>query len=551
MRTTDLRRQLAWLIGIRAIISTLLLGSATLVQVNAPGLLPLDPFFFLVGLTFGLTVLWALTLRFVDRWPWLVDLQLVCDVLVVSAFIAITGGITSYFSLLYVLPIVAASTLLHRRGGLLVASLSTIVYGGLALVQYQWPHTLPGPAGQSNIVLPPVRVAGYTVAINVFVFLAVGALSGSMAEGLRRAGASLAQASNQLATLQAFNQDVIDSLTSGLITTDSQGRVLTVNRAAEAITGIRGTTAAGRPAAELLQVPPDLADALAADLEGERSRRADYLFTTPDGRRIEIGLSATHLMTPAGRAGYILTFQDVTDIRRLEREARMKLRLAAVGEMAAGIAHEIRNPLASMSGSIQVLRQDLPLNDEQARLMDIVLRESERLNDTIRSFLAYARPQRVAFSQVDIRQALSDTAVLLRNSSLARQHHVIDVDLPEREVWCDADEGQIRQVIWNLASNGLRAMPEGGHLRLGVAPTSGNGYVTLWVEDEGIGIAPDQLDGIFQPFQGSFAKGSGLGLAIVHRIVSDYSGDIRVRSAAGEGTRFEVRLPVRPPASLT
>ena len=235
----------------------------------------------------------------------------------------------------------------------------------------------------------------------------------------------------------------------------------------------------------------------------------------------------------------------------------MKLRLAAVGEMAAGIAHEIRNPLASMSGSIQVLRQELPLTSEQALLMDIVLRESERLNDIIRSFLAYARPQRVAVTRVDLRQAVSDTAVLLRNSALVGDGHRIEVDAPESPVWCDADEGQIRQVVWNLATNGLRAMPDGGLLRIGVGPAppavadgtdETPGDVLLRVQDDGIGIPADELDGIFQPFHGSFGKGTGLGLAIVHRIVSDYNGEVQVRSAPGNGTTFEVRLPVRSAA---
>jgi two-component system sensor histidine kinase PilS (NtrC family) len=305
--------------------------------------------------------------------------------------------------------------------------------------------------------------------------------------------------------------------------------------------------------AEVLALPPDLAAALTVDLGGERSRRADFLYTTPDRRRIEIGLSATHLVTTDGRTGFIFTFQDVTEIKRLERDARMKLRLAAVGEMAAGIAHEIRNPLASMSGSIQVLRQELPLSSEQSQLMDIVIRESERLNDIIRSFLAYARPQRFAIAPVDLRQAVSDTAVLLRNSAIVRENHHIDVEAPAAAVWLDADEGQIRQVIWNLATNGLRAMPDGGHLHLGVAcsppdgtrPGADAGEVVLRVQDEGVGIPAEELDGIFQPFHGTFTKGTGLGLAIVHRIVSDYNGEVQVRSTPGAGTTFEVRLPVR------
>jgi two-component system sensor histidine kinase PilS (NtrC family) len=227
----------------------------------------------------------------------------------------------------------------------------------------------------------------------------------------------------------------------------------------------------------------------------------------------------------------------------------MQQRLAAVGEMAAGIAHEIRNPLASMSGSIQILRQELPLSSEQEQLMDIVLRESERLNTTIRSFLAYARPQRFEIAKFDVRRALNDTALLLRNSAEVRDDHAIEVDVPGTELWYEADEGQIKQIVWNLATNGLRAMPQGGRLRLAAARETASDGVVLTVQDEGVGIPAEQLDGLFQPFHGTFAKGSGLGLAIVHRIVTDYNGEIQLSSNAGHGTTVAIHLPARAVAT--
>jgi signal transduction histidine kinase len=235
----------------------------------------------------------------------------------------------------------------------------------------------------------------------------------------------------------------------------------------------------------------------------------------------------------------------VTAIKKLEQDAAIQQRLAAVGEMAAGIAHEIRNPLASMSGSIQILRQELPLSSEQEQLMDIVLRESERLNTTIRSFLAYARPQRFQIERFDLRRALNDTALLLRNSAEVLEGHDITVDLPASELWYDADEGQIKQIVWNLATNGLRAMPNGGRLQLVGAFEPASDGVVITVHDQGTGIPAEELDSLFQPFHGRFARGSGLGLAIVHRIVSDYHGEIHVSSPAGEGTTVSVRLPAR------
>jgi two-component system sensor histidine kinase PilS (NtrC family) len=445
---------------------------------------------------------------------------------------------------LYVLPIVAGSTVQFRRGGLFVATLSALIYVSVVAAQYLTASGVLHDPWLAPFALPTRPAAQYIVSLNVFGFFAVAVLSGSLAEGVRSAGARLEQASSEIATLQAFNQHVIDSLPSGLLTTDRTQRVVTFNHAAEAITGLTFERVVGRPLVDVMQMPPGLVSALNAALGGSGARRLEYRFRRGDGAQIDLGLSATHLETPGGRAGYLVTFQDVTDVKKLERDARIQQRLAAVGEMAAGIAHEIRNPLASMSGSIQILRQELPLSPEQEQLMDIVLRESERLNTTIRSFLAYARPQKFAIARFDVRRALNDTALLLRNSADVLDTHTVDLELPPSELWYEADEGQIKQIVWNLATNGLRAMPKGGRLKLSGSRDGGDSVV-IAVQDEGIGIPPEELDGLFQPFHGGFAKGSGLGLAIVHRIVTDYHGEIHVSSKPGAGTTVSVRLPVR------
>ena len=543
----SLRRKLFWLIGVRVVTVTILLGSGVLVQLRTPGLWRVGPFFFLVGLSYALAAAFLLTLPLVERRRWLIDLQLGTDAVVISAVVLLTGGVSSYFSTLYALPIIGASILQYRRGGLLVASLSALLHTGVVVGQYQgafqFLETRWSAIGQ--LARPPVTLAFFMAGLDIFAFLAVGVLSGYLAERLRSADASLARASSEIADLQAFNQHVIEGLTSGLATTDRHGRVLTFNGAAEEITGHQVADVLGRRIFELLAFPP----VFEASLDGmeKGSRRADLRFTTPDGRQIEIGLNAARLVMPGGQTGFLYLFQDVTETRRLQRKSAVQERLAAVGEMAAGIAHEVRNPLASMSGSIQILRQELPLNAEQAQLMDIVLRESERLNDTITSFLAYARPLRVSSQRVDLRRALNDTALLLRHSPESADHHQIRVDVPEAPVWFEADEGQIRQVVWNLATNGIRAMPDGGDLVLALR-TEAVGTVTLSVRDEGVGIPPGELDSMLEPFRGTFRQGTGLGLAIVHRIVSDYAGEIQVTSAPHAGTTVCIRLPA-PTAS--
>jgi two-component system sensor histidine kinase PilS (NtrC family) len=552
MSDGTLARRLLIHIALRMVAATVLLGSALVVQLRLPGIFDATPFFILIAFIYAVSLLFIASLRFVERFSWLIDLHFALDVVVVSAAVALTGGISSLFTSLYVLPIVAASTLQFRRGAVQVAALSSLVYSGIVLAQFAQTSGLLGPILGITFAddLPRASVAQYTVGLNVAGLFAVAFLAGSLAERLRRADVKLEQTSEKLADLQFFNQYVIDNLVSGLATADADNRLLTFNRSAALITGHDLASVLGRPAAEILQLPAAVRATLDEDLRRVRSRRMDFEYQRLDRRVIDLGLSVAQLPLPDGQRGYLYTFQDVTDWRRLERGAQMQTRLAAVGEMAAGIAHEIRNPLAAMSGSMQILRQELALSSDQAQLMDIVLRESERLNATIRSFLAYARPQRFEVQQLDLRRVVQDTATLLRNSTEVGERHRVIVTVPEYEVLVEADENQIRQIVWNLATNGLRAMGQGGVLHLTTTREVAGGVNSgvLTVTDEGTGIGADELEGIFQPFRGSFTKGSGLGLAIVHRIITDYNARVEVQSQEGRGTTFRVTFPpVRGP----
>ncbi len=541
-----LRTRLATLIAMRLVVSTVLLGSAVLVELRAAGAYPVNPYFFLIGITYALSIVYVATLGAAERHPWWADVQFAVDAALVTAFIGVTGGITSYFSSLYCLPIVAASLIRFRAGAIRVAVIAALCYAGLVWVQYaEAPGALTLTWGWARLdSLPTLQLAAYTLAIHLFGLFAVAWLSGIVAEGSRSAGVRLERASHAIADLQEFNELVVNSLLSGIVTADDRGRILTANRAARTITGLETVAMVGRSLTDVFQLSGE-ARAELRTLELGGSMRAEVLFRRLDDAPIELGVTATTLSFPDGRTGYLVTFQDVTDVRRLERQARLQQRLAAVGEMAAGIAHEIRNPLASMSGSIQVLRQELALSDEQAQLMDIVVRESDRLNDTIRSFLLYARPQRFAVTRLDVAGIVRDVALLLRNGANVGPAHVIEVQANSSDVWCEADDTQVRQVMWNLATNGLRAMPHGGRLVLSVAAGPG-GVVELSVADEGVGMSPDQVDTLFQPFMSSFERGTGLGLAIVHRIVQEYGGTIDVASSPGTGSIFRVCLPQRP-----
>ena len=543
-----MRTRLARVIAARLLVATLFLGSAIAIDVVAPESHPIHPLVGLIGLTYVLSVIYLMTLRAAERWPAIVDLQFAADALLVSAFIHLTGGIASHFSSLYTLPIIAASTVRGRRGALQVAWLGATLYTGIVVAQYLDVSVVPeGWWRLPATTLPTPGFAQYTVAINLSGMFAVALLSGSLAERLRSARAGLVDASYEIADLRKFNDHLIDSLTSGLATTDARGRIVTFNRAATRILGVEAEQAIGRDVRDILQLPNDPASSGPMDL---KSLRLEVPFTTAVGQALDIGLTISPLHFPEGTEGYLIAFQDITALKRMERDTRMRQRLAAVGEMAAGIAHEIRNPLASVFGSLQLLRGEVALTEEQGELMDIALRESDRLNERIRLFLAYARPQRFATAPVDLGRIIQDSVQQLRTSVDARNDHEIVADVPYEDAYVECDEAEVRQILWSLGTNGLRAMAQGGRLRISgrIEAHRGGICLSLTVEDQGCGIPAAEVDQIFQPFRRAFAQGTGLGLAIVHRIVTDHGGDVEVASTVGVGTTVRVRLPVADPA---
>lgn len=539
---------LMWLAGLRALVAVALLaplaaftaGRGDLRQAAWLALLPLVP---LVNSAIGL-------LKGDHASPLLLAAQFAADALVVLAVVWSTGGLLSSYTPLMLLPVLAASVVGGRRAGLRAAAVLALGVVGMTAVQYGWmpaPSSLVQPLQRSPLPFAPL--AGYTVAANVGGFLAIALLVGHLSESLSRTGADLARATSSLADLTTLSHRVIDSMTGGLIVTDAHGGVVLFNRTAEAITGRRASDVLGQPVAQVLPL------AVTQTGVGLAPLRLESEFNRLDGSVIALGATIAPLLAEGGqRAGQLITFQDLTLIKQRDAERQRQERLAAVGEMAAGIAHEIRNPLASMSGSIQLLQRELELRDDHARLLDIVMRESQRLNDTIKNFLAYAGPQRVTRARVDVARLVRDVAALLLQGRDGKPAIEVEVEAPEA-VYHDVDEAQIRQVLWNLASNGLKAMPEGGTLHLTVATGVGEDgapALRLAVRDEGIGMAPGDIERMFQPFQSGFRQGSGLGLAIVRRIVTDHGGRVAVQSSLGAGTEITVWLPgpsVRPMAA--
>jgi two-component system sensor histidine kinase PilS (NtrC family) len=370
------------------------------------------------------------------------------------------------------------------------------------------------------------------------------ALIGSyLAESLENVGQRLEEATEQVADLQELTQVVVRSIHSGLITADLGSHVLFVNEFGEGILGRRLAELRGRRLREIFGSVLFEASALEARASHERLERLEIAYRRPAGEDVDLGVSVSPLATADPRnAGYLLVFQNLTEIKRLEREVRTNEKLAAVGEMAAHLAHEIRNPLGSISGSAQVLMAEANISAEQGRLLAIITRESKRLSDTLNQFLYQARPSVGARGPVDIGRLISEAVTLLRNGPEVGPGHTVEFEIDRGPHVCLADPDQIIQVFWNITRNALEAMPAGGTLRIRVAMDGGT--LLLSCRDQGRGMASEEQRRIFEPFQSGTPMGTGLGLAIVYRIVRDHHGDISLRSIPGQGTELEVRLPL-------
>ena len=537
---------LVWLMFLRVVVVTALMGSAVFAEVIRRPRGPLDPLYFLIAVTYLLTLIYAFLWPFTTAYRKLLAyFQILGDLFIITGIVYYTGGTDSNFSSLYFFSIIAGSIILFRRGGLIAATAASLLYGALLQGLYLGVVT-PHPAlGSVSPVVMPAQVVAYTIFINVFGFYTVAFLTSYLSENLRRTGRKLEEAADFLADLQVFNQTIIDSITSGLMTTDFEGRINFFNSAAATIFGRSAEEVVGTRVTDLLGETDDFLDHVKERLAGgRRFLRLEGAYLDGRGDEIYLGMSVSYLLYEGEtKSGFLFTFQDLTEIRRLEREVRLKENLATMGEMAAGMAHEIRNPLASISGSVQVLKEAEGLSDEQKRLMEIIVRESERLSGTLTEFLAYARPKRFEPTEVDLRLVLEETAALLGNSAEVLPEHEVVVDTPDFPVEVFADANQMKQITWNLARNALQAMPSGGRLVMSLR-RNGSGEVVMAFRDQGVGMSDGEIHKVFQPFSGSFERGSGLGLAIVYRIVKDYNGTIHVDSVASEGTEVSVHFPL-------
>src|SRR5271170_6829656 len=525
--TFDERNWLAWLVKVRILILTFLLGIQLAVSELTPSRLPLRLFLSTMLLWYTVSLFYLLLLSVWQEHRLQASLQLLTDLIIVSLVVHETGGWDSSLNFLYPIVIIVAGILLPRVWAHLVAALAFILYGTVLELNYY------GVVKSYCTTHPELKALQGIILVNLFAFLAVAYLAGLLVAKLRQARVQLKDASGALEDLQILHENIIQSISSGLITTGLDGRITLVNNAALKLLERASDQLLGKPVSGIFLDPLPNA---------ESQTHAEVRFDTVASFRRTVRVRVAALNGPErGALGYVYALDDLTEIRRLEREVRMQDRLAAVGRLAAAIAHEIRNPLTSIAGSVSMLSGIPEMSEEHRNLLAIVTRESQRLNGIITDFLAYSRGKQYHFEKTDLVRLLEDTLTLMRHRMTAENIPItVESGFAVPQAWVLADGDKIKQVFWNFAENAVRAMRNGDTLKVGIDRLGDDWQVSF--ADTGTGMSPQQTEKIFEPFQSNFEGGTGLGLAVVYQIVQAHEGKVWARSKPGQGTTFVMRL---------
>lgn len=526
----------------RTVLISLVLGTTILlswlsdVDLASPSSLVL---FLIIGTTYLLTLVYALAVRFEATPQSLGTYQLAGDLAITTILVHVTGGAQSAFTFFFPLSIIGGAILYYRRGALIVSLASLLLLVTVALLG--WSDLLPMPGGSR--VLPADQTAlsfARSLGLNVAAIIGLSILAISLGSQLQRASLHIESQRSVAADILSLHQDIVRSLSSGLITLDSTGQVLTANRAASEI--LR------RPATDLVgsnidDIVPDLAPKRADSEPGRKDVARRELQRELGGATQTLGVSVSPLFDRKDEEiGRVINFQDLTELRRMEMDIKRSERLAAIGELAAGVAHEIRNPLASISGSIELLSLGPEADDDSKALMGIIIREIERLNGLINDLLDYTNPRPAELSTVELRSLCEETIQVFQQDK-DFEAVTVSFDSKPEEVEVKGDPEKLRQVIWNLVRNGAEAATHGGkQVRVQLAKRN---RAEIHVIDNGPGIAPAQIPRIFDPFFTTKNRGSGLGLAVVHSIVENHGGKISVTSEVGEGCDFKLEIPLQ------
>jgi two-component system sensor histidine kinase PilS (NtrC family) len=554
---TELKGRLQKLMLLRLLFVSVLLGVSIFLQIKKTETYfgDIQTFhYLLIAIVYLLTFVYIVLFKTFKELSRQAYLQLVLDSFFITAIIYATGGIGSIFSFLYILNIINASIILYRKGGMIIASSCSILYGLLLDLHYYGVIDPPGLTHDYPFEYQPSNIF-FIILVNIAAFYIVAFLSSFPSEQAKKSRAELKEKEEDISKLEALNEWILSSIASGLIVTDDQKKIIRFNPAAEKIFSLAGSDISGKKISDILKLSngsletPGLID---QSVPGAPHSYSDIKYKNRLGETLSLRLSKSPLIIPdTGQKGNILLFQDVTEMKRIEKEIKRIEGLALVGELAAGIAHEIRNPMASISGSIQMLKEEMDTSEVNKRLMGIILREIDRLNHLINDFLKFARPKPFEMRQFHLNELITESLELIKNSGRWKKNIFLKTDLIGDDLMV-SDPEQIRQVIWNILLNAADALPERGFLHITTKKVNGEGadgtmqdMIEILFRDSGKGFSAKALVHMFSPFFTTKEGGSGLGLAMVKQIVEGLKGTISGRNHPEGGAEIIVRLKVQ------
>lgn len=529
------RRLIGWLFAARMVLAVATLLGASLSWTRSPDISFIVTISVLMAFTVTAYGWWAVWIKNQEPGPAFLSIQAVVDLALVTTLVHFTGGADSPLSALYVVVLAAYAVLLPLWAGILVSLLASALY------------FLAGTLGGGNLGLP---FWGQVVIFNT-VFGIVAALGAR----LRRAGAEQDTLELELRRVRLEADDILLNIRSGVLTVDGFGRLAFINPTAERLLGIDGDTQVGLPILDHLKsISSELWACLVAGIRsGRKVNRAEGIVFREDGSSFPIGLmTTTFARDSAQHPSVTALFNDISESKHLQELHLRAERLEAVASLSASLAHEIRNPLASIRSSVEQLAAATGAGEDERVLATLIVREADRLSRLLSEFLDFSRVRAARREPVDLREIATAAVHLVEAHPDCHADTVLQVTGPATII--DADEDLLHRVIANLVLNAVQAAEEPVHVTVTIGPAMqsdvprGSGIVApirLDVSDDGPGIPEELTDRLFQPFVSGRPGGSGLGLAIVQRAVEAHRGLITVTSTVGKGTTFTIFLPAK------
>lgn len=510
------QKKIITLIKYRFIVVTTLLGSVIIIQVVSPYLLKLDFFYYLILTIYFLNLVYILLHRLNLNHILQLYLQVFGDVLIITWLVYVSGGMVSPFYFLYILPIIISSFLLPPKGLWIVTSVSSLLFGSLVDLMY---YKVIPPYNPIETDIPEELVL-YNLFISVFAFFSSAYLSSILSRSLRKADKELQIVEQKFKDLEIFSRNIIENMGSGLITANLSGKIIFFNRRAHEILG------------ENLQ-KDSVWEILGFRKSPEELKEKREGFEININEKI-IGGNISFIKD-SKNPYFVILFQDITESKKMERELKVKEKMAALGEMATFVAHEIRNPLTAISGAAQLMREE---QIGERELLDIIFKESKRLKDFLTDFLDTMKPYQKVNTKVDFAEIVRNSLSLISHS---RKNIQIKGNFKDVSAVIYGDERQLRTIFWNILLNSLKAMPDGGILEVNIEDREND--IRFSVKDTGIGMDSEELQRIFEPFFSNFGNGHGIGMSLVWKLINEIDGNIDVKSSKGKGTEIIVTIP--------